>query len=83
MILYVISDGHGSYIRKDEFSGKYVPVRNYSLAEKFQQRAKASNILKNAIGKNLRSRYNVIAIEDEVTPATPRVGWLLICCVNG
>lgn len=71
MILYVISDGHGSYIRKDEFSGKYVPVRNYSLAEKFQQRAKAANILKNAISKNLRSRYNVIAIEDEVTPTTP------------
>lgn len=72
LIFYVISDGHGSYIRKDEFSGKYVPVRNYSLAEKFQQRVKASNVLNNAIGKNLRSRYEVIEIEDKSTPAAPK-----------
>lgn len=72
MIFYVITDGHGSYIRKDEFSGKYVPVRNASFAERFEQRCKATNVLKNAIGKNIRSKYKVVDIE-EITPARPTV----------
>lgn len=65
MIFYVITDGHGSYIRKDDFSGKYVPVRNASFAERFEQRCKAANVLKNAIGKNIRSKYKVVDIEEE------------------
>lgn len=68
MIFYVITDGHGSYIRKDEFSGKYVPVRNASFAERFEQRCKAANVLKNAIGKNIRSKYKVVDIEEETAP---------------
>ena len=68
MIFYVITDGHGSYIRKDEFSGKYVPVRNASFAERFEQRCKATNVLKNAIGKNIRSKYKVVDIEEETAP---------------
>lgn len=73
MIFYVITDGHGSYIRKDEFSGKYVPVRNASFAERFEQRCKAANVLKNAIGKNIRSRYKVIDVEEEMAHARPTV----------
>ena len=68
MIFYVITDGHGSYIRKDEFSGKYVHVRNASFAERFEQRCKAANVLKNAIGKNIRSKYKVVDIEEETAP---------------
>lgn len=73
MIFYVITDGHGSYIRKDEFSGKYVPVRNASFAERFEQRCKAANVLKNAIGKNIRSRYKVVGAEEEMIPTMPTV----------
>lgn len=73
MIFYVITDGHGSYIRKDEFSGKYVPVRNASFAERFEQRCKAANVLKNAIGKNIRSKYKVVDIEEETAPVRPTV----------
>lgn len=73
MIFYVITDGHGSYIRKDEFSGKYVPVRNASFAERFEQRCKAANVLKNAIGKNIRSKYKVVDIEEETVPISPTV----------
>ena len=73
MIFYVITDGHGSYIRKDEFSGKYVPVRNASFAERFEQRCKAANVLKNAIGKNIRSKYKVVDIEEETAPIRPTV----------
>lgn len=73
MIFYVITDGHGSYIRKDEFSGKYVPVRNASFAERFEQRCKAANVLKNAIGKNIRSKYKVVDIEEETAPIMPTV----------
>lgn len=73
MIFYVITDGHGSYIRKDEFSGKYVPVRSASFAERFEQRCKAANVLKNAIGKNIRSKYKVVDIEEETAPIRPKV----------
>lgn len=66
MVFYLITDGNGSYIRKDEFSGKYVPIRSYSMAERFEQRYKAINVLHNAIGKNIRNRYKVIDIEEGV-----------------
>lgn len=56
---YVITDGHGSYIRKDDFSRKYVPVRNLCFAEVFDERYKASNVLKNAISKNIRKNYKI------------------------
>lgn len=69
----MISDGHGSYIRKDDFSGKYVPVRNISFAERFEQRCKAANVLKNAIGKNIRDRYKVVDIEEEMISTRPTV----------
>lgn len=59
MTYYVITDGHGTYIRKDSFSRKYVPVRNEVCAEKFDQRSKAANILKNALGKNIRNGYKI------------------------
>ena len=67
----MITDGHGSYIRKDEFSGKYVPVRSYALADRFEQRCKAINVLNNAIGKNIRNWYEVIDIEEGVPSSKP------------
>lgn len=69
----MITDGNGSYIRKDEFSGKYVPVRNASFADRFDQRCKAANILKNAIGKNIRNQYKVVDIEEDVAPIKPTI----------
>lgn len=63
IIQYVLTDGHGAYIRRDNFSGKYVPVRNEAFAEKFEQRHKAANILKNALSKNVRSHYYVVDLE--------------------
>lgn len=72
LIFYMITDGHGSYIRKDEFSGKYVPVRSYALADRFEQRCKAVNVLNNAIGKNIRNRYKVIDIEEGMPSPKPQ-----------
>lgn len=66
--MYVITDDHGSYIRKDGYSNKYVPVRNKALAEKFSQRVKAANVLKNGVAKNIRSQYKVVEIEEDSTP---------------
>ena len=64
MVVYALTDGHGSYIRHDAFSGKYVPVRNEVLADKWEQRAKAQNILKNALNKKDRKRFHIIDIDD-------------------
>lgn len=72
MVVYALTDGHGSYIRHDTFSGKYVPVRNESLAEKWEQRAKAQNILKNALNKKDRKRFHIIDIDDGSILDTPK-----------
>lgn len=64
MVAYALADGHGNYIRHDVFSGKYVPVRSESLAEKWEQRAKAQNILKNALNKKDRKRFHIIDVDD-------------------
>lgn len=64
MTRYMISDGHGLYIRKD-VSGNYIPVKNKSLGDVWKQQEKASNILMNSINKNLRNRYKVVEIEFE------------------
>ena len=70
MIRYAFSDGHGSYIRFDKFSGKYVPVRNESLAEQWDLRSKAQNILKNAISKQNRKKYHIVEIDDGLSLIT-------------
>lgn len=64
MIQYILTDGRGSYIRYDTYSGKYVPVRNEALAEKWEQRSKAQNILKNGLAKQYRKNYHVKDIDD-------------------
>lgn len=64
MVHYVLTDGRGLYIRHDNFTGKYVPVRNETLAKEFDQRSKAMNILKNAISKKDRKRFFVKEVDD-------------------
>lgn len=58
----MISDGKGAYIRKD-FSGKYSPVRNETLADSWEQRIKAKNVLENQLNKNIRNKYHIIEVE--------------------
>lgn len=67
MSYYVLTDGHGSYIRRDNYSLKYVPVRNSTMAEKFDQRVKAANVLKNAIPKKIRSQYSILELSEGQT----------------
>lgn len=70
MLNYIITDGHGSYIRKDSYSGKYVPIKNVMFAEKFEERCKAVNILKNGLSKQIRSQYSVKELEEK-SPEEP------------
>lgn len=63
MSRFMISDGRGSYLRRDA-SGNYVPVKNKDFGDIWEQRGKASNVLINCINKNLRNRYRIIEIED-------------------
>lgn len=68
---FMLSDGRGLYLRRDK-QGNYVPVKNIKLGDVWTDRAKASNVLVNCIGKNFRYRYRIIELEDEpiVAPTT-------------
>lgn len=59
VVTYMISDGKGTYIRKD-FSGKYSPVRSEALADTWDSKVKAQNVLKSQINKNMRKRYKIV-----------------------
>lgn len=64
MIKYTITDNHGSYIRYDELSRKYVPIKNKNFASTWDDRAKAKNVLNNCVPGNLRQKYKVKEIKD-------------------
>lgn len=59
LVTYMISDGKGTYIRKD-FSGRYTPVRSEALADTWDSKVKAQNVLKSQINKNMRKRYQIV-----------------------
>ena len=69
---FMITDGHGLYLRRD-VSGNYVPVRNKALGDVWEQRGKVSNVLSNCISKNLRNRYRIIEIEDAIIPKSEEI----------
>lgn len=60
---YVLTDGYDLYIRRDEYSGKYVPVRSKQKAEVFLTAKKAKSILNNAVPKNIRRAYKIQYLE--------------------
>ena len=68
-VLYLITDGKGNYVRYDIRSNKYVLVRNKFLAEKWEDRSKAQNILNSSIPKKLKKKFRVRETKDDRTPA--------------
>lgn len=69
MVAYVLSDGAGRYIRKDNGSGKYVSVKGEKYALQFQTSESALKILCNSIPKTIRDSFGVeeIVVEDVKT----------------
>lgn len=69
MIVYVLSDGAGRYIRKDNGTGKYVSVKGEKYALQFQSADNALKILYNSVPKTIRDNFGVeeIQIEDVKT----------------
>lgn len=67
MTAYIISDGRGKYIRRD-FAGKYSPVRSEALADVWDEKVKAQNVLRNQINRNIRNRYKVVEIDIQPIP---------------
>lgn len=67
MGVYVITNGEGSYIRRDETSGKYVPIRSFKKATQWDSIVKANGILHNSISKNIRAGYAVQLIDTDKT----------------
>lgn len=67
MAAYIISDGRGKYIRRD-FAGKYSPVRSEALADVWDEKVKAQNVLRNQINRNIRNRYKVVEIDIQPIP---------------
>lgn len=60
---YVLTDGYDLYIRRDDYSGKYVPVRSKQQAEVFTTAKKAKSILNNAVPKIIRKAYKIQYLE--------------------
>lgn len=58
MGFYVLSDGNGSFIRRDFASGKYVPVRSFRQAYKWETESKALSVLRNSVSKSIRGDYS-------------------------
>lgn len=67
MAKFVLGDSNGSFIRRDNFSGKYVPVRNENLADVWEERYKAQNILKNGLNKKDKKRFHIIELDIGIT----------------
>lgn len=63
----MLTDGHGLYLRRDA-SGNFIPVKSKELADVWEKRNKASNVLANCVNKNFRDRYKVVEIEEDTTP---------------
>lgn len=56
---YAITNGNGSFIRHDESTNKYVPIRSAKYAKKFDSVQKAESVLKNSVSKTIRAGYSV------------------------
>lgn len=67
MGVYVITDGEGSYIHRDETSGKYVPIRSFKKATQWDSILKANGVLNNSITKKIRNNYAVQLIDTAKT----------------
>lgn len=65
MGVYVLTDGKGSYIRKDETTGKYVPIRSFKHANQWDNILKAKSVLDNSIAKAIRKDYVVQLVDTE------------------
>lgn len=64
MSKYIITDNRGSYIRYDELSRKYVPIKSKNFASTWDDRAKAKNVLNNCVPGNLRQKYGVKELKE-------------------
>ena len=69
MIVYLLTDGKGRYIRYDTVKNKYVTVTSKFLAEKWDDRLKAKNILESCLPKNIKKKFRVRETEDDRTPS--------------
>lgn len=65
MGVYVITNGDGSYIHRDEATGKYVPIRSFKQATQWDSVSKANSILNNSLPKTIRKDYAVQLINTE------------------
>lgn len=65
MGFYILSDGKGSYIHRDDSAGKYVQIRDYKKATQFDSITKANSILNNSVPKSYRGNYAVQFLETE------------------
>lgn len=65
---YIITDNNGNYIYKTK--KRYTSTGNIKLAEIFRTQMDAEKIIKNAIDKNMRKRFVVQALPEEVSNKT-------------
>jgi hypothetical protein len=59
---YVITDGDKVYLFRDN-RGNFIPTTNKNVADIWESKQKAVNVLNSCVNKNLRNRYMVMEIE--------------------
>lgn len=67
---FVLTDGNGKYICKDQVSNKYAVTTNENRAVQFDSRLKAANVLKSSIASDMKRVFRVQEFrEDYVKPS--------------
>lgn len=61
---YVITDGDKVFLFRDN-RGNFIPTKNRSVADIWESKQKAVNVLNSCVNKNLRSRYMIMEVEAE------------------
>lgn len=59
VVEYIIANGNGSYIKRDEFSGKFSEVSNVTLATSWSTYDKADNVRVNALTNKQKAQFHV------------------------
>ena len=59
MNVFIIEDCHGSYIRKDANTGKFVAIRSRAAAAQWEDYSKAMNVLNNCLTREQKRKYIV------------------------
>ena len=82
MSTYVITDGKDNYICKDQFTGKFVPIKGLKYATQWDNSVKVNNVLKNCLSKEMRDSCFIETIEPKKITEKDKVNFQKQICAE-